>query len=301
MDTFSRGLEEGFVEALNREYEKDGSWWKGFVDDKELFLAIRDNYVNVYYHGCSILKLAWQNGVILGEIHYKYLLRPKLTIGHEYIDVRDGKIDFPGKVNNFFIEDLIDIDNLKRAAKPYAGSEKIGVHDIVLSNYNVLDVEIAFGRSEREGASRIDLSILERIGEKINIVFFEAKHFDSKELRVMGDAKPKVIHQIERYADFLRKNRDTIIDSYRRVCCNLRNLNGIDKRNPERHEILDGVVDGSILLHIDEEPELVIFGFDADQRGGKSWHPHREKIKSQLGSKVHFVGSVKRWSGLERR
>ena len=41
MDTFSRGLEEGFVEALNHEYERDGSWWKGFVDDKELFLAMR--------------------------------------------------------------------------------------------------------------------------------------------------------------------------------------------------------------------------------------------------------------------
>lgn len=45
--TFSRGLDDDFVEALNHEYERGGSWWKGFVDDKELFLAIRRNCVNV--------------------------------------------------------------------------------------------------------------------------------------------------------------------------------------------------------------------------------------------------------------
>ena len=208
MSTFSRGLEEGFVEALNREYEKDGSWWKGFVDDEELFLAIRDNCVNVYYRGCSLLKLEWKNGVIIGRIHYKYLLRPRLTIGHEYIDVRDGRVDFPVKVKNFFTEDLTDIDSLKRAAKPYAELEKIGVHNIVLRNWNILDVEIAFGERKGEGANpsapRADFSVLRETEKGVNIVFFEAKHFDSKELRAKEDAKlPKVIRQIERYTDLL--------------------------------------------------------------------------------------------------
>ena len=291
MDTFSRGLEEGFVEALNREYDKDGSWWKGFVDDKDLFLAIRDNYVNVYYRGCSLLKLTWQSGSIIGEIHYKYLLRPKLT-GHEYIDVRDGKVS--AKVRRFFVEDLTDIEGLKRAAKLYTELEKIGVHDIVLSNFNVLDVEIAFGGSRK----RIDFSILRKMGNDVNIVFFEAKHFGKSKgtLRATGNAKPEVIHQIERYTDLLRKNRDAIIGSYRRVCCNLLKLNGVDKRNPECHKMLDGVVDGSRQLDIDAEPQLVVFGFYNDQKMGKIWHPHREKLKSQLGERVvHFVGNSKKF------
>ena len=299
MNTFSRGLEEDFVEALNREYEKDGSWWKGFVDDKELFLAIRDNCVNIYYRGCSLLKLEWKNGVIIGRIHYKYLLRPRLTIGHEYIDVRDGRVDFPVKAKDFFTEDLTDIDGLKRAAKPYAELEKIGVHNIVLLNWNILDVEIAFGERKGEGANpsapRADFSILRKTEKGANIVFFEAKHFGKSKgtLRAKGDTKPKVICQIERYAGLLRRNRKAIIDSYRRVCCNLLNLNGIDKRNPERHKLLHGVVDGSRQLHIDEEPELVVFGFDADQRDGENWRCHREKLKSQLESKVYFVGDSK--------
>ena len=285
MDAFNRGLEKEFVDALNHEYERDGSWWKGFVDDRELFLAVRDNYLNIYYRGCSLLKLAWKNRAILGEIHYKYLLRPKLTIGREYVDVKDGKVPVK-EAKDFFINDLIDIDGLKQAAKPYAELEKIGVHDIVLSN-NVLDVEIAFGGSGK----RIDFSILRKTGNGGSITFFEAKHFSNQALRAR-DAKPDVVDQIEHYTHLLRRNREALIGSYRRVCCNLWNLNGVRERNPERHEMLCGVVDGSRQLDIDVEPQLVVFGFDNDQKMGKSWYPHREKIKSQLGSnKVHFVGN----------
>lgn len=296
MSVLNRGLDDDFVEALNREYERGGSWWKGFVDDKELFLAIRRNYVNVYYRGCSLLKLKW-NGAILGETHYKYLLRPKLTNGHgAYLDVRDGRVDFPvKKVGDFFVEDLIGINDLKQAAKPYAETEKIGVHEIVSRNWNVLDVEIAFGESANLSAPRADFAVLRKTEKGENIVFFEAKHFGKSKgaLRAEGDAEPKVIGQIGRYADLLRRNRKTIIDSYRRVCCNLWNMSGVNERNPERHKLLHGIVDGSIQLHVDEEPELVVFGFDADQRDGKNWGAHREKLKSQLGSRVHFVGDSK--------
>lgn len=292
MSVLNRGLDDDFVEALNREYERGGSWWKGFVDDKDLFLAIRDGYVNVYYCGCSLLKLKRRkNGIIVGRVHYKYLLRPEVPDGHnyntpEYLKVKDGRVECSAKVRDFFIEDLTDIDVLKRAAKPYAGPEKIGVHEIVLSNSNVLDVEIAFRRKRK----RIDFSILRGTRDGVNIVFFEAKHFDSQELRARGDTEPKVIRQIKQYTDLLKKNRDAIIGSYRRVCCNLLKLHGVDKRNPERHKMLDGVAGGSIQLDIDKKPELVVLGFDEDQRGEERWHPHHEKLKSRLGSKVHFVG-----------
>lgn len=290
MNTFSRGLDEEFVKALNREYKRKGSWWKGFVDDKNLFLAIREDYVNFYYRGRSLLKLEWKNGTIIGRIHHKYLLRPDVPHereynGRKYINVKNGRVDCPVTVKDFFIEDLADLDGLKRAAKPHAGPENIGVYDIVLSHNKILDVEIAFKRERK----RIDFSILRETGNGVNIAFFEAKHFDSKELRAEGDEKPKVIGQIECYMDLLKKNRDAIIGSYRRVCCNFFKLNGIDKRNPERHEMLGGIVDGSIQLDIDENPELVVLGFDGDQRGEEKW-PHREKLKSRLKNKVHFVG-----------
>ena len=55
--TFSRGLRVEFVEALNELYDQPGSWWRRLVDDQGLFLAVRDNYVNVYWLGCSLLRL----------------------------------------------------------------------------------------------------------------------------------------------------------------------------------------------------------------------------------------------------
>lgn len=296
MDTFSRGLDEEFVKALNHEYEKDGSWWKGFVDDTQLFIALRHNRVNVYYRGCSLLDLEWEkNKDIIGRVHYKYLLRPRLKNRNddEYVNVRDGRVCFPVKIKDLFVENLTGIQALKQATEPYAKQEKIGVHHVVLSNC-VLDVEIAFGGRSRK---RIDFSVLQKAEKSVNIVFFEAKHFDSRELRAR--IEPKVIGQIGDYADLLRRNRKAIIDSYRRVCCNLWNLNGIDKRHPERHELLREVVDGSRQLRIDEEPRLAVFGFDEDQRVGKKWRYHREKLKSRLKSKVYFRGSVSRgWPSL---
>ena len=218
--------------------------------------------------------------------------------------MRDGKVGFPVKMKDFFIEDLVDIDSLKRAAKPYAGPEKTGVHNIVLRKWNILDVEIAFGERKGEGADpsapRADFSVLQETREGVDIVFFEAKLFDSRELRAKGE--PKVIDQIRCYADLLRRNRKAIIDSYYRVCCNFWNMSGINERNPERHKLLNGIVDGSRQLHIDEEPELAVFGFDEDQRVGKKWRYHREKLESRFGNKVHFRGSVNQgWPGLERR
>ena len=56
MSNFERGLDKAFVDALNEAYEK-GGWWQRFVDDEEIFIAIRKNSLNAYYRGCSLLKL----------------------------------------------------------------------------------------------------------------------------------------------------------------------------------------------------------------------------------------------------
>ena len=83
LNPFRRGLCQDFVNRLNEMYKESGSWWRKFVDDQELFLAIRDDIVNVHFRGNSLLKLRWEKGDIIGEIHYKYLLKPRTK--SEYI------------------------------------------------------------------------------------------------------------------------------------------------------------------------------------------------------------------------
>ena len=289
MSTFNRGLDKAFVDALNEEYDK-GGWWRNLVDDKDTFIAIRENYVNAYYCGCSLLKLIWKTGVIVGEIHYKYLLRSSICNQYEYVRVVDGRANLPDDTKSMFLSDIYNnVDDLKNAVGIYAEDEKKGVQNILDSNPNILDVEIAFGVGG--SAPRVDLVAIQNSSESAEIVFFEAKRFDNrKELRADGRAKPKVIQQIETYQRKLRENRDAVIDSYRRVCCNLRSLRGMAERYPERHAMLEGVADGSRKLLVDENPGLLVFGFDADQKDGKNWKPHCEKLKTMLPKRAFFKG-----------
>ena len=172
MSTFNRGLDDAFVDALNKEYDKDG-WWRAFVGDKDVFLAIRENYVNAYYRGCSLLRLSWEAGAFVGEVHYKYLLRPSAS--NEYVKVVDGRANLDNAKSRF-LDDIGEIDSLKKAATPYAGDEKTGVHNILSANNNILDVEIAFGKDESDtGAPRLDFAAIRKSGKEAKVVFFEAK------------------------------------------------------------------------------------------------------------------------------
>ena len=290
MSMFNRGLDDEFVDALNREYDKEDGWWRAFVCDKDVFLSIRENYVNAYYRGCSLLRLSWEAGAFVGEVHYKYLLRPSAS--NEYVKVVDGRANLDNAKSRF-LDDIGEIDSLKKAATPYAGDEKTGVHNILSANNNILDVEIAFGKDESDtGAPRLDFAAIRKSGKEAKVVFFEAKHFNNyNALRKSGDAKPEVVKQIETYRSKLHANRDAIIESYCRVCSNLRTLHGVAKRHRERHAMLESVASGAAELTIDEEPVLIVFGFDGDQKDGKHWKPHREKLQRMREGRVHLRGN----------
>lgn len=284
MSTFSRGLDSAFVAAFNEEYEK-GGWLRGLVDDKEIFLAIREQCVNFYYRGCSLLRLERLKGAMVGQTHYKYLLRPDSD--EKYVTVVDGRPDFRGDAKNLFLHGFDDIGALKKAAEPYVGAEKAGVHHIVRDNPNILDVEIAFGigGTEESGASapRVDFAAI----RDATIVLYEAKHFDNRQaLRAKAYGVPEVVRQIETYRGLLEANRDAVISSYRRVCRNLLSLRGVAERHPERHAMLKDIASGSRRLELDPHPMLAVFGYDADQWSGKNWEPHREKLDRLLGGRV---------------
>ena len=275
MAEFNRGLDGKFVEKLNEEYEKkEAGWWSQFVDDEDLFLAIRDNAVDVYCRGCTLIHLEWRprKEKIVANTHYKYLLRPE-KVKPEYVDVGGGK---PRIDASAYFSDRLDVEELKKAAAVYAGDEKKGVHDILLKNHYVLDVEVAI--SDGEEVPRIDFAALQQ-GEagQTHIVFYEAKHFGNKELR-SKDGKVDVIEQIGEYRQVLKRHCRDIEKSYCRVAENLRALKGVRCRHPERHDLLKKTK----RFIVEKQPGLVVFGFDNDQKEGSVWGNHRNKLEELL-------------------
>ncbi|MCY3837521.1 MAG: hypothetical protein OXH09_02525 [Gammaproteobacteria bacterium] len=292
MNSFNRGLDSTFVAAFNEEYDGSG-WLRGLVDDKDIFLAVRQNYVNFYHLGSSLLKLECLNGALVGQIHYKYLLRPDAD--NPYIKTLNGRPDLPNDAKELFLLGFEDVKALKTAARPYAGPEKTGVHNIVRDNPNILDVEIAFGTGgadeARASAPRVDFAAIRCANERATVVLYEAKHFDNRQaLRSEQGNVPKVVEQIEAYSDLLETYREEVITSYRCVCCNLLALRGLAERHPERQAMLKKIADGSRKLKLDPHPRLVVFGFDADQRSGDNWRPHRDRLRKLLNGRLLLKG-----------
>ena len=128
---FDRGLDDAFVARLNGMYGESG-WWAKLINDKQLFFAIRENYVNFYYKGASILKLSWSSKTeeILGEIHYKYLVRPKLLgSATPNVSIKDGIANVP-TLRQLYLDNIDAISSIKKTANRYAGNEKSSVHQV---------------------------------------------------------------------------------------------------------------------------------------------------------------------------
>ena len=286
--TFNRGLNEEFVNRLNEMY-RTGGWWRNLVDDTELFLAVRNDYINFYFRGCSVLKLDWRarKKEITGEIHYKYLVKPSIKGSRKNIEFGASGLKLPENLRSLFLDGLDDVKELKRTVKRYADAEKSGVHNIVMSdrNPNVLDLEIAI--SKGKAAPRVDLAALHEDADQpgtVRLVFYEAKHFKNKELRSSTGQIP-VVNQMDRYSRLINENLCALLNSYRQVCSNLYRLEGIGHHKSQRHQILRDIAMGSRKLQIDDQPRLIVFGFDRDQRKGENWQPHAEKLKNTLGKR----------------
>ena len=281
MATFKRGLDQSFIEVLNNEYQK-GGWWKQIADHPSLTITVRDNYLNVYFKGNSILFLKLAGGNLTGQTHYKYILDP--TVKAPYVSWINGALDKTSTAQSV-IENLEDLDGLMRASVPYTTPEKDGVDVICQSNPNVVDLEIALTATNVEtnakSALRIDMAAFQEEAGTTTLQFFEAKRFDNSELRASG--RPKVLDQIVKYENLIMEQEKAIRASYLAIAQNLIDLEGASISKERRDVCRKAIEAGSDGLAISAKPRLVIFGFDKDQKDGEVWAGHRDKLINALG------------------
>jgi len=256
MNEFKRGINDAkFINALNELYEDKSSFWHLMINDKELFIAIRNEYLNVYYKGQSICRLYYKN-IIRGATHRKYL-----GINEPgYFYSENGK--FLNEKSK--IKTLSEISQLKENINKYVGEEKdLSYTEIINDEKCILDVEIAFVRNKVDKPvkksdyeiSSIDYLALEgTIKNSPTLVFYEAKHATNSEIR--SREIPKVYEQIMRYKEALHTHENEIINSYKLVIKNFKSLHTLHHCNIADLKLID------FNFSIDFEPKLIIFATD---------------------------------------
>ena len=77
---FKHGLDPDFMKKLEA-VSKAGGWFADVLADPDLILGIRNNYMNVYWHGCSLFKIEWngKTNPLKFSTHPKYLIDPGLS------------------------------------------------------------------------------------------------------------------------------------------------------------------------------------------------------------------------------
>jgi hypothetical protein len=268
MSDFRRGIKnDDFLKALEKLAGAE-SWWRDVVTDPSLIIAIRDEYLNVYWQGQSIFKVTFFNGQVSAATHPKYLLNPDLSGQVSLIDNKFDLEKFEARMMVRSYEQGVTLAKLKKAAALYSGREKEGVHSIAMSNPSVIDVEIALsanGLPDVGMLPRIDLAVFEPADNGINLVFWEAKTFANPEIR-----SGAVVEQIKKYQTVIAAACSQIDESYKCVAGNLVRISCMSAGHRQLSDGIRQVARGESSLVISEaNVGLIVYGFDADQRDKK--------------------------------
>ena len=305
MAKFERTLSKELEAALRELAAMDDSnWWKDVLDCKDLLLAVRGGYLNVYKAGQSIFKIGPEivDRKPQVKIHYKYLVKPKEE--NPYIEF-DGEhfVVNPADVVQTRYQSSETLRNLINTAARFSGEEKRGVAQIVGNEPKVVDVEIAFTRSgdpvKRPTAPRMDLAVLvpwKSGGARL--VFCEAKCADNVELwklekKNVGD-KPRiaVVSQIEKYQKFIGENEKAVNEAYVSVCKTLIGLHD-QKWNRKLDPLIKCVADQPTSLTIHPHVYLLVYAYGKDEKNGVLKNRLKTlREKGNLGDQVIAKGKA---------
>lgn len=189
----------------------------GSQDGQSLRLAIRDGYVNFYAQGQSLAEVKFHaRQEKLGfRVHKKYCGRP---------EQHDDYVTVPGET----AADALASWHRAALDHPSKKQEKIFVDALVGANDNAIDVEMALPAQAASSkvAPRADLVMLEPCEGGYRLVFWEAKLSVNSEARAQGEATPKVVGQLQKYADWLgdAPARQAVVAAYARTCALLVSL-----------------------------------------------------------------------------
>ena len=210
---FSRTLRPSFIAVLNDFYAREKSWWRTIVDDKDIFILIRNNEVRVQANGGLFLQVNQdaQNNIIC-KMHEDYLsLRSEKNPYVVLEETSSGPIQRVEGLNGF----VKHYAKIRRRINIFTGKERKAVQYLANNIPQIVDIEIGFEGELKQNASkksvpRIDMAAITDNG---TLIFFEVKLFDNSEIRSMKT--PKVVGQLQKYKKLLSQNGEDIITAYK--------------------------------------------------------------------------------------
>ncbi len=196
------------------------SWWENLKSDPEIYFDIRkENYLNVYHNGGSIMKLEYIKGY-KAKIHTEYI---PLNKSDNYLsfEFQNGNISLK-KLQTIDIENF-DTDALerikKKIRKSYPNDSEKGLQGQYVINNNkkrsgngfFIDTEMAYGDN------RIDM-VWVNIATR-EIAFVELKTIgDDRLYATERESNETIEKQLKKYHEFALENKNELIDYYGRVC-----------------------------------------------------------------------------------
>lgn len=247
------------------------TWWKTVCADQELYINIRkDNRINVYYKGASVIDLSFKKGQFTAKISSEYL-DTDWKSAEPYYQTEPAKI----------VSDLnrikVNIDNHYKLRKrqPEGASEKeIQGKEYTQGEY--IDSEYAFVYSQPSRLIiRIDLTTVRKDGM---IEFVELKRIsDNRLLHVEGSTEaPEILRQMHDYCRFITEYHSDIISYYKKVQAI---MTKIGVRNPFLNCDIKGGCPYVRLLF-------------APYTDGKADHPKREKRIQRIADLLAQEGII---------
>ncbi len=217
-------------------------------------VCIRDNYFNIYWNGCSVLKFSPNASKNVYTIHHKYV-HGENGKADTYLSLEsNGQVMIDdlstGTRNGWsFVKDIIDpaieIGNIPLLEKYASKSDDERPKEkALLKSYLegekrpfLLDLEIAFSRLNGESkpvADRIDMAeiVYDENGTPV-LKLVEVKAFDDPRLRAnreddLRSHEKKIMCQMNLYQQFIHDEELKIQRSYRTVAANMLKF-GFDK------------------------------------------------------------------------
>ena len=185
-------------------------WWRMLLEDNDLYINVRkDNRINIYYRGASIMSLSYNKGKVIAEIHNYYLGCNKdvcTALGIKYGNVKEDPEELVCRLST--IKKRVEANKKNIACfegdeingKNYS-SEKYIQSQMYINDQSYIDTEFAL-RLDDGTDIRIDLVKLSDNGE---ICFEELKLIDDPRLHPSRSKKAEIITQMSNYEKFLHE------------------------------------------------------------------------------------------------